>query len=160
MAAEQKNNHPMSSTKGPHKPDPLPWVSRYVANRLNEESAIKGREYGFNATIAKATGVTPVHVGKVRKLQIGVGNRFARALEEHWGLPRYGLEKLAADWWARSDRRTEDLVALVNHQALGDPVLISGLVKALINQLHPATDKATSSPTRIDSPTSVTKKKR
>lgn len=66
-------------------------VAEYVRKRLVEEC----RKRGGAAHIAKATGVTPVHVHNVRVGHRRGGDDFLHRIAEYWGMTTTELARLA-----------------------------------------------------------------
>lgn len=63
----------------------LEAITRYIRERLRKEAEENGR--GFLARVARETGFTPTHVGKVAGGSGSVGHDFADAMAKFWGYP-------------------------------------------------------------------------
>ena len=69
-------------------------VAEYVHRRLQDECQVRGRA----AEIATVTGFSPAHVSNAKAGSRGVGEDFAAALGQFWGMEYQQLEQTALAW--------------------------------------------------------------
>jgi hypothetical protein len=67
-------------------------IGSYVRRRLSEECKTRGTA----AKIARETGFTTAHLTNVQKSERGVGDDFAHAMADYWGMTYGQLEEAAS----------------------------------------------------------------